>query len=354
MRSKISDPNHVMKILILGVGGFIGSELSGAILNETDWEVYGLDINQNKIEEFLGNSRFYFKLGDINRCREWVVDMISKCDAVIPLAAIATPMSYVKDPLGVFHLVFETNLWIIKECTRLKKRIIFPSTSEVYGMSSDAHFHESSTSLVLGPIEKERWIYSCSKQLLDRVIWASGREGLPFTIFRPFNWIGHSQDSINTDQKGSARVLTQFIGNIFRGEPLLLVDGGRQLRSFTDIRDGVSALMAILRNQEGRADNKIFNIGNPRNNVSIREIATILTDVIGSISGCGDLVDGVCLKDVSTEEYYGKGYQDVPQRVPDISEISSSLGWSPRISLRNSIEDIVLYHINFRKKMQIA
>lgn len=343
-----------MKILILGVGGFIGNELSHAILRDTDWEIHGLDIHQGKIEHLLRNSRFSFKLGDINQERKWITEMIRKCDVVIPLAAIATPMSYVKDPLGVFHSVFETNLWIIKACTRLRKRIVFPSTSEVYGMSSDARFHESSTPLVLGPIEKERWIYSCSKQLLDRVIWASGRQGLPFTIFRPFNWIGCTQDSINSGQRGSARVLTQFIGNIFRREPLLLVDGGHQLRSFTDIRDGINALISILRNEDGKADNRIFNIGNPGNNVSIREIAGMLADFIASVPACRSLADRIQLKEISSEEYYGRGYQDVPQRVPDISEISEALGWSPRIPLEESIASIVTHHINSLRDMKTA
>lgn len=334
-----------MKIFILGVNGFIGSHLAEAILETTAWEVIGLDVHQNKIDGLLGHEKFTFKRGDINHEKEWILEKITASDIVIPLAAIATPMNYVKTPLAVFHSVFETNMWIIKECARLKRRIIFPSTSEVYGKCEDSFFHEKNSSFVLGPINKERWIYSCSKQLLDRVIWAYGKEGLPFTIFRPFNWIGHSQDDIEITQKGGCRVVPQFLGNIFRAEPLLLVDGGEQRRSFTDIRDGIDALVSIIHNDGGKADGKIFNIGNQDNNVSIKEIAEMLVDTLKIHPEYSELAKKAKFKITSIEEYYGSGYQDVQQRVPDISEIRKALGWYPVITLRKSIEDIVNYYV---------
>ena len=152
--------------------------------------------------------------------------------------------------------------------------MVFPSTSEIYGMCGDEAFNEETSNLVLGPIAKQRWIYSCSKQLLDRVIWAYGQQqGLRFTLFRPFNWMGPNLDHIETAKEGSSRVVTQFLGHLMRGEPLRLVDGGAQRRCITYIRDGVDALMRILRNEGGRADGRIFNIGNPRNDCSIAELA---------------------------------------------------------------------------------
>ena len=159
---------------------------------------------------------------------------------VLPLVAIATPATYVKDPLRVFSLDFEANLPIVRQCVQYGKRIIFPSTSEVYGMCRDEAFDPYASELVLGPINKPRWIYSCAKQLMDRVIWGYGMEGrLDFTLFRPFNWIGPGLDSIHTPKEGSSRVLTQFLGHIVRGENISLVDGGRQKRAFTYISDGI-------------------------------------------------------------------------------------------------------------------
>ena len=134
--------------------------------------------------------------------------------------------------------------------------------------------------LVLGPIAKQRWIYSCSKQLMDRVIWAYGSEGrLDFTLFRPFNWIGAGLDNIHTPKEGSSRVITQFFGHIVRGEDIKLVDGGTQKRAFTYIDDGIDALMKIIENRNGIATGKIYNIGNPRNNYSVRELAQMMIDL---------------------------------------------------------------------------
>lgn len=90
--------------------------------------------------------------------------------------AIATPIEYTRNPLRVFELDFEENLRIIRYCVKYRKRIIFPSTSEVYGMCSDKYFDEDHSNLIVGPVNKPRWIYSVSKQLLDRVIRAYGEK----------------------------------------------------------------------------------------------------------------------------------------------------------------------------------
>ncbi|ODS23890.1 hypothetical protein AB835_06575 [Candidatus Endobugula sertula] len=250
-------------------------------------------------------------------------------------------MSYVKNPISVFQSVFETNMWIVKECARLKRRIIFPSTSEVYGMCDDSSFHEQNSPLILGPIHKERWIYSCSKQLLDRVIWAYGKEGLPFTLFRPFNWIGHGQDSIYSSERGNARLIPQFLGNVLCNEPLQLVDGGKQRRSFTDISDGIDALIQIIRNEDNKASGKIFNIGNPDNNASIIDIANMLVSELQKYPEYEHLASNAQINSITKEEFYGDGYQDVQQRIPDIDNIKTELRWSPKISLDQSIKDIV-------------
>ncbi|MCN4144140.1 MAG: bifunctional UDP-4-keto-pentose/UDP-xylose synthase [Thiohalomonas sp.] len=327
-----------MKILILGINGFIGSNLTKSILKNTDWDVSGLDIQQETVEKLLENKKLTFKSGCINKEKKWVLEQINMADVVIPLTAIATPMSYIKDPISVFQSVFEANMWVVKECARLGRRIIFPSTSEVYGMCDDASFHEQNSSLVLGPIHKERWIYSCSKQLLDRVIWAYGKDGLPFTLFRPFNWIGYGQDNNN---KGTSRLIPQFLGNILRNEPLQLVDGGKQRRSFTDISDGIDALIRIIRNENGEANGKIFNIGNPNNNASIIDVSNMLMAALNVYPEYKYLANNIQIKSVTKEEFYGSGYQDVQQRIPDICNIQEALKWAPSVSLEQSIENIV-------------
>src|SRR5712675_3192203 len=147
------------RILILGVNGFIGHHLSKRILAATDWEVYGMDMQTDRIADVLDEPRFHFFEGDITINKEWIEYHIRKCDTVLPLVAIATPATYVKEPLRVFELDFEANLPIVRHAVKYGKRVIFPSTSEVYGMCGDPAFHPETSNLVLGPIEKQRWIY---------------------------------------------------------------------------------------------------------------------------------------------------------------------------------------------------
>src|SRR6476659_11031035 len=155
-----------MKILILGVNGFIGHHLSHRIMAETDWEVFGMDMQSDRIASLLDEKRFRFFEGDITINKEWIEYNIRKCDVVLPLVAIATPATYVREPLRVFELDFEANLPIVRQALRYGKRIVFPSTSEVYDMCEDPPFDAETSDLVLGPINKPRWIYSCSKQLM--------------------------------------------------------------------------------------------------------------------------------------------------------------------------------------------
>jgi nucleoside-diphosphate-sugar epimerase len=243
--------------------------------------------------------------------------------------------------LRVFELDFEANLPMVRACVRYKKHIVFPSTSEVYGMCSDAEFDSETSNLVLGPINKQRWIYACAKQLMDRVIHAYGQqEGLNYTLFRPFNWIGSGLDSINTAKEGSSRVITQFLGHIVRGEPIKLVDGGTQKRAFTYIDDGVSALMRMIANENGIASGKIYNVGNPRNNYSVRELAHMMVDLAMTYPEYRDTAARVELVDTTAEVYYGRGYQDVQNRVPDIGNTCAELQWQPLVAMEDSLKRI--------------
>ncbi len=329
------------KVLILGVNGFIGHHLSARILKDTDWQVFGMDMNSERIEPLLANPRMKFFEGDITINKEWIEYHVRKCDVVLPLVAIATPATYVQAPLKVFELDFEANLPIIRQCVKYGKRVLFPSTSEVYGMCRDSEFDPSSSELIYGPIDKQRWIYACSKQLLDRVIYAYGAGNqLDYTLFRPFNWIGAGLDNIHSAKEGSSRVITQFLGHIARGEPIKLVDGGAQKRCFTAISDGVDALMRIIANKDGCATRKIFNIGNPANNFSVRELAEQMLALAADYPEYRDNAKKVKLLDTTAGEYYGKGYQDVTNRVPKISNTMSELGWEPKVAMHDALKQI--------------
>lgn len=335
-----------LKVLILGINGFIGSSLVEHCLSKTDWQLIGLDLTENKISDFLKHPRLSFKKGDMNQEIVWIEQQIQQCDVVLPLVAIATPASYVKNPLGIFELDFEANLRIIRLCVKHKKRIIFPSTSEVYGMCNDEEFDEETSNFVLGPINKPRWIYSCSKQLLDRVIHAYGLNNeLCYTLFRPFNWLGPKLDDPTNPKPGSSRVVSQFMGNILRGEAIQLVNGGKQRRSFIDIDDGISCLLKIIANKNDCAEQAIFNIGNPKNDISIRELAELLLELIKSYTDYADYAAQVKLQTINSDNYYGKGYQDVQRRVPSIKRAQQQLDWQPEIDMKTSLKKILDFYL---------
>jgi nucleoside-diphosphate-sugar epimerase len=336
-----------LKILILGVNGFIGNSLASRILQDTDWDVYGMDIRDDKLDKCHGHRCFHFVEGDISINKEWIEYQVKKCDVVLPLVAIATPATYVKEPLRVFGLDFEENLKIVRLCEKYGRRLIFPSTSEVYGMCPDEEFKEDESPLVVGPINKQRWIYSISKQLLDRVIWAYGfQKGLRFTLFRPFNWIGPKLDDLTMEpeKEGSSRVVTQFISNLIHGDPIRLVDGGAQKRCFTYVDDGINGLMKIIENKNDVCNGQIFNIGNPRNEATVRDLAHKIRDIFVSFPGnAGRNIPEIV--EVSSGEFYGKGYQDINRRVPSIAKARDILGWEPVVDLDTALRKTVEYYL---------
>ena len=327
------------RVLILGVNGFIGNHLTERLLASGNYEVFGMDRASSAIERLLDRPHFHFVEGDISIHREWIEYHISKCDIILPLVAIATPLQYTKNPLRVFELDFEENLKIVRDCVRFGKRVIFPSTSEVYGMSQDAEFDEDSSSLVTGPISKQRWIYSTSKQLLDRVIWAYGERGLKFTLFRPFNWMGPRLDSLDSARVGSSRAITQLILNLVEGTPIRLMDGGEQKRCFTDINDGIEALFRIIENKNGICDGKIINIGNPHNEASIRELGETLLRKFNEHPLRDNFPPFAGFKVLESSAFYGAGYQDVQHRKPSIRNARRYLDWEPTVTMEKTIED---------------
>lgn len=333
---------------MLGVNGFIGNSFAERVLKDTDWEIYGMDIRDDKLDACQGHERFHFVEGDISINREWIEYHVKKCDVVMPLVAIATPATYVKEPLRVFELDFEENLKVVRLCAKYDKRLIFPSTSEVYGMCPEEEFKEDASNLVLGPIRKQRWIYSVSKQLLDRVIWAYGfQHGLKFTLFRPFNWIGPKLDELITDieKEGSSRVVTQFISNLFLGEPIRLVDGGLQKRCFTYIDDGISCLVKIIENRDGKCNGEIFNIGNPGNEATVKELAVKLKSLFINHPAARKMEKESEIIEVYSKDYYGEGYQDIDRRVPSIEKARQIIGWEPKVDLDTALRKTMDYYL---------
>jgi len=134
--------------------------------------------------------------------------------------------------------------------------------------------------------------------------------------------------------------VTQFFGHIVRGENISLVDGGHQKRAFTDIDDGIDALMKIIENKNGAASGKIYNIGNPVNNYSIRELADMMLKLAPQYPEYADGAAKVQIVETTSGAYYGAGYQDVKNRVPKITNTCEELGWKPTTTMADALKKI--------------
>ena len=243
-----------MKILSLGAGGFIGSHLTQRLLAEGH-SVTAVDVQTEKVTEWLEHPNLTFLQQDI-RSPKWDLDRhVQEADLVIDLIAYANPGLYIRIPLEVFHLNFTENLKIAESCVRHDKRLIQFSTCEVYGRTAaslkNAHlvdaedpmlatFNEDTSEYILGPVCKHRWIYSCAKQLLERVLHAYGLEkGFNYTIIRPFNFIGPKIDFLPESAQDIPRVFSFFMEALLNGTQMKLVNGGVNRRCYTYIDDAV-------------------------------------------------------------------------------------------------------------------
>ncbi|HEY5376227.1 MAG TPA: NAD-dependent epimerase/dehydratase family protein [Polyangiaceae bacterium] len=335
------------RIAVLGAGGFLGSHLVPGLIERFGCEVDAVDIDFDKLECTDARiRRIQARVEDAAVMRE----VTSRSRVVLSLTALCNPAQYSTIPLQVIDANFTHLMPLVSLCAERKTRLIHFSTAEVYGRRAldgagekSAEMSEDSSCFLMGPVNRERWTYACAKQLLERVIWAHGQHGqLPFTIIRPFNTIGPRMDFVpGIDGEGTPRVLACFMGQLLRGEPLQLVDGGTQKRAFMSSSDMVEAICRVV-DRPTACNGEIFNLGNPHNNLSIAELATELARVFA------ELVPGhpaARFERVSAEEFYGPGYDDTNERIPDISKARRLLGWQPRESLSDMLPEIVLDYV---------
>jgi UDP-apiose/xylose synthase len=331
-----------MRIAVLGAGGFLGSHLVPALL-EGDCEVDAVDVTFDKLATVDPRLRRFATRIEAPHVLD---DVVGRCDVVLSLTALCNPALYSTKPLEVIDSSYTHLVPLVERCAKLGTRLVHFSTCEVYGRaaldasaSPMAEMNEDDTAFFLGPVHRERWTYACAKQLLERVIWAYGRhEQLDFTIVRPFNVIGARMDFVpGIDGQGVPRVLASFMSALLRGGDLLLVDGGWQKRSFISTGDFVEAIVRIVQRPEATR-RQVINVGNPENNVSIRELARALGRAFE------ERVPGARrtrVREVTAEELYGAGYDDSLERLPDIAKARRLLDWQPRTTLRQMLPPIV-------------
>jgi UDP-apiose/xylose synthase len=330
-------------VAVIGAGGFLGSHLVPALIAQSDLSVEAIDVDFRKLE--LDSQRVRRHQARIDE-PGLLAAIIEKADTVLSLNALCTPALYNTNPLEVIDASFTDLVPIVKACAAGGRRLVHFSTCEVYGrVSLDDRggptpvMSEDSSGLFLGPVSRERWSYACAKQLLERVVWAYGTHGkLDFTIVRPFNVIGPRMDFLpGVDGEGVPRVLPCFMSALLRGEELSLVDGGRKRRSFVSVREFVDAVVRIVLDPVA-CRGEIVNLGNPSNDVSIREFAEVLASVFVARTGNAKPVR---FRNVPAAEFYGAGYDDTEERVPDIGKARRLLDWEPRETLGDMLPAIV-------------
>jgi len=330
-----------VKLLIFGAGGFVGSNLVEHLIEQGEHEVVGLDISSEKLKGIEGPN-FKFIEGNISDA-SLVDGLVANSDVVVDLIAYANPSIYVESPLDVVNLNFFENMKILEYCLRHQKRLVQFSTSEVYGKRTRDETYSSDTSdLVMGPVQKQRWIYASSKQLLERIIYAHGLRGdLDYSIIRPFNFVGPRFDYlVPAGTKGGPRVFSHFLSALLTDGPIHLVDGGGQHRCFTHIDDASTAFSAILENPGGH--NEIFNVGNPDTNITMKGLAELMQEIYGELTGKKPQNEFIV---IDGEGFYGKGYEDMDRVPPNVDKLAA-LGWKPTRDLDTIFREAIKYYID--------
>jgi UDP-glucose 4-epimerase len=323
-----------VKAFLTGGAGFIGSHLAERLL-DLGHEVLILDnLSTGSIENIAhlkGSPRFSYVIDSVTN-EPLLAEMIDRCDVVFHLAAAVGVKLIVEQPVHTIETNVHGTEVVLKHAAKKKKLVFIASTSEVYGKSGDVPFREASD-LVLGPSEKHRWAYACSKLIDEFLALAYWKEKkLPVVIVRLFNTVGPRQ----SDQYGM--VLPTFVRQAMAGDPITVFGDGSQSRSFTYVGDVVDALVTLAR--EPRAVGGVFNIGNT-SEISIRDLAERVKSLTGSRSP---------IHFVPYDEAYEAGFEDMPRRTPDLSKVAALIGYQPKVAL----DDIIARVIAHAREQQVA
>jgi UDP-glucose 4-epimerase len=296
-----------VKILITGGAGFLGSHLTDAFLARGD-DVTILDvIGDLKVRHHLDNPRFRYVRDSVLNA-DILDGLVVRSDLVYHLAAVVGVEHYVGDPYEVLNVNINGTQAVLKAAYRHNRKVTLASTSEVYGRNPRIPFSEEDDR-VLGSTQRDRWCYSTSKAAAEHFCFAYHRLGLPVVVLRYFNVYGPRLDKLDV-----GRVVTIFMGQVLRGEPVTVIGDGKQTRCFTYVDDAIRATVAA--GMDARAVGQIFNIGSDEE-VSILELAQMMIRVAGSPSE---------IRFVTQEAIYGDSYEDVPRRVPSLRRMHEILG----------------------------
>ena len=311
-----------MKILITGGAGFLGSHLTDALLTRGD-EVTILDVVSDlKVRHRLGHPRFHYVRDSVFNT-EILESLILKHDLIYHLAAVVGVEHYVGDPYAVLNVNINGTQAVLKLAYKHNRKVVFSSTSEVYGRNPRVPFAEDDER-VLGSTRIDRWCYSTSKAAAEHFCFAYHRLGLPVVILRYFNVYGPRLDKIDV-----GRVITIFMGQVLRGQPVTVIGDGRQTRCFTYVSDAIRATVEAGLNE--RAVGQIVNVGTDVE-TSILELAERMIRIAGSPSR---------VVFVPQDEVYGASYEDVPRRVPLLRQMHEILGVRAETPLEKGLQETI-------------
>ena len=314
-----------MRVLITGGAGFVGSHLAEALLERGD-EVFVLDNlstgSIDNIAHLKSEPRFHYTIDSITN-EPLLAEMIDNCDTVVHLSATVGVKLIVEAPVHTIETNVHGTEVVLKHANKKKKLVLIASTSEVYGKSGEVPFREDAD-LVLGPSEKHRWAYACSKLIDEFLALAYWKERkLPVIIVRLFNTVGPRQ----TGQYGM--VIPNFVRQALAGQPITVFGDGTQSRSFTYVGDVVRAMIALV--NEPAAVGHVFNIGHGAE-IAINQLAEKVKALTSSRS---DIVH------IPYDRAYESGFEDMPRRAPDITKLQSLIGFRPTVELDEILTRVI-------------
>ncbi|MCV7398943.1 GDP-mannose 4,6-dehydratase [Mycobacterium fragae] len=308
-------------VVVTGGYGFIGSHLVSALLDRGD-SVTVFDFAKNTRDtsiDFDRHPNFRFVPGDVTDISALETALTAGVDTVFHLAAIVGVRNYLDDPLRVLDVNVTGTRNVLELSHRHGIRVVFASTSEVFGKNPNPPFAEDDDR-VLGSTRTARWSYSTSKAMAEHLVFAMHTaRALPVTVVRYFNVYGPRQSPIF--------VISQSIHRILNGHPPLLYDSGDQTRCFTYVDDAIAG--TLLASESNAAIGEAFNIGS-MTETSVRDAVALALKIAN--------VDSVSSAEaVDTAAQYGASYEDIPRRIPDSTKAQRELGWRLQVDIEEGI-----------------
>ena len=311
-------------ILITGGAGFIGSHLAERLLADGHRVVVIDDLSTGRrenVEHLLDHPSFRLEVGSILD-ETLLAPLVKECDMIYHLAAAVGVFLVVHSPVRTIESTALGTEGVLKLAWLGGKKVLLASSSEVYGKPAKVPFREDDD-LVLGPPDKGRWSYGCSKLLDEFLALAYHRERrLPVVVTRFFNIVGPRQVG------HYGMVLPRFVQQALDGGPITIYGDGTQTRSFTHVLDAVGCIIRLM--NEPAASGQVVNVGNDRE-VSIRELAELVRDIVRPDARI------TC---IPYDQAYAEGFEDLPRRVPDISKARRLVGYQPERTLEDVIREL--------------